>query len=269
MDTRGPARARESFTAGLARGYALLSQYENYVMEDAAAAARFADKAARTGKGQDVPPDAVDKSAPQAAELESARNRLMAVRKTLDTRTDNALKIAEAQINFDCWQERGRLGEDGAFYCQKRFEDSLAGLEQPETATTFTVHFDENKSTPQRTQFAVIRQAAHIYENNPGWVVHLTGYAEPSGKKELNAILAVRRTIAVRNFLIQNGVGTDKIVIGALWKGKSGRFRGEDANPEARRVDIHVLPADQDKPDDGPDAVRLAPHYFRENDINW
>lgn len=247
--------------AGLARGYRLLSEYELSVTRDLAAAARFGDKAARVQSGDLVGPDPL--TAADGDELAKARGRLLEIRQDDDLVGEHALQIAQAQINFDCWAYRVRRRYESAGGCHARFEEAMRAL--PAQGKIYAVYFDSGKEVPDQDAFAIIRKAAAAFEGREGWRIHLTGYADGKGKKNQNLMLSLRRTLAVRNALVQNGVDINHIVVDA----EGASPKGSVGSDISRRVDIALVPEDQDKPGSGPDIRKIAPQYFNADEVDF
>jgi|GEM_PF-2228738 len=267
LSTFIPAQLPPSFNKSLSRGYDLLAQYEAYNIGDEAAAARFREKSRLGNKSMPDNPANADVSGKEAKEITVAYGMLM---RTIDAynRSGNGLKLAEAQVNYDCWLERfaskQKSGDQHtAQWCRERFYAAIESLTRA-GPKHFAVYFDVNTAVPDAAAFSIIRQAAAAYaeREEDGWHVRLTGRSDPKGNPEQNMILSMRRALAVRNVLAQNGVDPGKVSIAAVGeKKKAGAvsFRAE----QARRVDIAVIPPSMDRPEKGdPDITKILPQYF-------
>ncbi len=255
-------RPQKGLSQELARGYTMLAEYESSLRGDEIMAGHFRQKASMAASGRPVDPDKVVAA---TKDLAQARDLLMAA-KLKDADQDSDLKIAEAQVNFDCWAERNARRDASSQYCRERFYAAMEGLIPPDIAfqpapqeMEFSVFFDSGVEVPDDQAFAVIKKAAASFVDEEPWRVHLTGYADDKGGKETNLMLSMRRALAVRNALAQNGVELDKIFIEA-----EGGQKKSSAGQQARRVDIHIVRADEDKRGDGPDITKIAPQYFGE-----
>ena len=71
-------------------------------------------------------------------------------------------------------------------------------------------------------------------------------------------MLSLRRTLAVRNALLQDGLLPGQIVMGAVGDQQTANdTRADDC------VDIAIIPVQDDRPDGGEGVVDMAPQYFR------
>lgn len=249
-------RAGVTLAEGLARGYRMLSEYEGYVRSDSATAAYYAQKADAAAGGDLIEPDKVTPAS--LTEVKEARDTLMDARDVLG-RGVNAARIAEAQVNFDCWVGRASRKDESAQACKERFFAALNGLDLK--GRRYTVYFASGQEVPDEVAFSVIRRAAAAFVDRDSWRIHLTGYSDSKGDKSSNLMLSMRRALAVRNALAQNGVDLGKIVIEAAGTDKAA----SEAN--ARRVEIAIVPAYLDhKGGKGPDIRAIAPQYFGEEE---
>lgn len=257
-----PAPPPPSFGESLERGYRLLAQYEGYVEGDVASAGRFEEKA-RLG-AQSAPDNPLVMADFPAEDFREASVAYEMLKEVLETQRGdgNGLKLAEAQVNFDCWLERQASREETggvrtAQWCRERFYAALEGL-QAAGPKRFSVYFGVNTAIPDAAAQAIIRQAAaaHAEHDADGWHIRVTGRADSQGDAEQNMVLSMRRALAVRNALAQNGVDPAVITIAAT--GASRREKNRD-----RRVDIAVVPAAMDRPEKGePDITKMLPQYF-------
>ena len=248
----GNAAAPMTLAEGLARGYRLLSEYEQYNTGDQIMAEHYRLKAEQAKGGQAVPPD---DPPVKSEDLAQARATLIDARDTLG-RGANAARVAEAQVNFDCWATRSARQDPAAQWCRERFHDAMNGIDV--AGRNFSVYFESGQEVPDEKAFAVIRRAAAAFVDRDQWRVHVTGHSDSKGNKNQNLLLSMRRALAVRNALAQNGVDLDKIVIEA--EGPEKNRGGDEA--AARRVDIAILPAYLDHMGNGPDITKIMPQYF-------
>lgn len=259
----------------LARGYGLLAQYEGYNAQNPFAAAKFDEKAKTAEKGILPIPDAASASRlPQKdyTEISGAHETLT---KALAARggSSSNLKLAEAQVNYDCWLARteGDSQTGGirtASWCRERYYAAIEGL-QGNGPKNFSIYFENASAVPDNGNMAIIRQAAASFAEHENWRIRLTGHTDPTGSKNENIMLSMRRALAVRNILAQNGVELDHITIAAAGDTKS-RKEDESATESYRRVDIAIIPAYMDKREKGePDITKILPNYFGSEAQGW
>lgn len=246
--------AERTIAAKLARGYSLLADYDDYVANDAAAGIHFRNKHEQAASGAVVDPDPAD-----GPETEQARELLVRARNAMKG-GDYATAYAEAQINYDCWVDRRIRQEASASFCKEKLYKAIARLDLAPVKSGpseqhFAVYFHKGSALPDSAAFTTIRQAAAAYVDSPDWHIHLTGHAYGEKSKKADVLLSMRRAIAVRNVLLQNGVDSTRIVLGAV--GDTGGKKSEGG-----RVDIAIIEASRDQPDEGPDIQKIVPQYF-------
>lgn len=264
------APPQPAFGESLTRGYELLAQYEEFNAGNTVSATRFRVKAQQGERAAPDDPALRALPAAEGKEIATARGMLLRTLNALGG-SRNGLKMAEAQVNFDCWLERLATAQEAgglrtAQWCRERFYGALEGLAKA-GPKYFAVYFGNSDATPDAAAFAVVRQAAAAWAEHEGddWHIRLTGRADPAGKADQNLMLSMRRAVAVRNALAQNGVDPGKVSIGATGPRKGG---GEH-NPE-RRVDIAVVPPSMDHPEEGePDIAKMLPQYFGPEGLNF
>lgn len=261
------APPQPTFSESLERGYGLLAQYEEFNVGNPASAARFREKAKAGARALPDNPAHAQLSADAAKEMNVAYNMLM---RTLGAqgKSGNGMRMAEAQLNFDCWLERQaseqKTGSFGtAQWCRERFYTAIESLAHA-GPKHFSIYFDNNTAVPDAAALAVIRQAAAAYAEHEGddWRIRLTGRSDQKGGREENMVLSMRRALAVRNVLAQNGVDPGKVSIAATGAEKKKKEDTAEKNQE-RRVDIAVVPPSMDRPEKGePDITKILPQYF-------
>ena len=99
----------------------------------------------------------------------------------------------------------------------------------------FVVYFQEWSAGFDDAALAVIGQAADNAKAHPGLVVHVTGFADPTGSRAANALLTQLRAQVVMDQLQTDGVPVARV---------HGRGRGSVqfalSSQESRRVEITV-----------------------------
>jgi outer membrane protein OmpA-like peptidoglycan-associated protein len=250
--------AERTIAAKLARGYSLLADYDDYIANDAAAGIHFRNKHEQAAAGTVVEPDPAD-----GPETEQARELLDRARGRMRG-GDYATAYAEAQINYDCWLDRRVRQDASASFCKEKLYKAIARLDLAPAShgpseQHYAVYFHKGSALPDSAAFTTIRQAAAAYVDSPDWHIHLTGHAYGEKNKKADVLLSMRRAIAVRNVLLQNGVDSTRIVLGAV--GDTGGKKTEGG-----RVDIAIIEASRDQPDEGPDIQKIVPQYFGKDD---
>ena len=197
--------------------------------------AHFQRRGAAAAAGQWVRPDPVPENTTDP-ELNEAHDMLV-MSLTSVMSAENALWLARAQVNYDCWAST--LDES----CKSDFDKALRSLAiPPEALQAKAVYFPADSSELSAETRMTLEAIARTMRMHKMVNIRLVGSTD---HKTQNKSLALRRAIAVRNVLAQMGVAPDRI-----------STEGEDhsdtilsqQNPEnggdplARRVDIIMEP---------------------------
>lgn len=151
---------------------------------------------------------------------------------------ENAKWLARAQVNYDCWAIGAKDSN-----CRKNFDKAMQNIGTPERMVRKeSIYFDDDSSVLSPASQKKLGDVAMTARMNKGLVLHLSGH---SGGGAQNQSLALRRAIAVRNFLAQAGVGPERIgvqdeslsdTVLAKQKTETG------TDPKTHRVDIFMEP---------------------------
>lgn len=250
----------------LAYGYRALADYAALVNVDSEQAARFAEKAAHAASRAKIEPDIPENlnyAGESADKVEEAYATLTDAIAMLDV-PKNAVSLAEAQVNFDCWLGLGRSAGDGisASYakgCADRFYMAINRL-QLEQQKPYSIYFGSNATTLDEQALATVKAVADAFYDRPLWNVHLVGHTDSKGSYQDNVLLSMRRAVAVKNSLAQHGISPGKIFIDAV--GEVGTPTDENDDSSLRRVDISIVPHYLHEDRKGPDIHKIVPHYF-------
>lgn len=74
------------------------------------------------------------------------------------------------------------------------------------------IFFETAKFTLQSKSKSELRSVAEFLKNNPGLKIEIAGHTDNTGSQDFNATLSVNRAKAVYDFLVQNGVDTNRMV---------------------------------------------------------
>ncbi|MGB1547039.1 MAG: OmpA family protein [Alphaproteobacteria bacterium] len=109
----------------------------------------------------------------------------------------------------------------------------------PREKQTFLIFFDWDQTVIRPDAAQILVEAAAAAKEGTLTVIQLTGHADRSGSRRYNQGLSERRAIAVKNFLMGQGVSADGIV--TLGKGEDDPLVATPDNvrePRNRRVEI-------------------------------
>lgn len=235
------------FTQRLTSEYRDFVNSEMDVMHDHADSLHFARKGLASARGDVVMPEPVTDWNVEAGpfeELSSARARLVNVF-DLGSRELQPDISAVAQARFDCWIEQQEEGfqTNDINTCRNEFIEALNQLEaaipaqaapiaepeqpfdvnasepmKPENAM-YLVFFDFDQSTLGAGAQTVLDSVAQEISGRSVNVLNIVGHADTSGSKAYNRKLAMKRSNAVRDALIQRGIDANMVQVDS---------RGED-----------------------------------------
>lgn len=150
---------------------------------------------------------------------------------------ENALWLARAQVNYDCWAMT--LDER----CKGDFDKALRSLTiPPEALQPRVVYFTADSSELSAETHATLEAVARTMRMHKMVNIRLTGSTDHATR---NKSLALRRAMAVRNVLAQMGVSPDRISVEGEEHSDtilSQQTRENGGDPLARRVDIVMEP---------------------------
>jgi len=251
------------FTQALTADYRTLALYE-WGEYDWFAQQVFAKKGLAAAAGNAVPPERLEDwsvSDPDAAaDLRVARGHLIALLSG-DAPRLYPQWTSTAQTRFDCWlheqyegweTERIRecrdgfraaisliAGKQGARTAPAEEATQAAARNQP---SSFIVFFDFDKSALMPDSRQVIAAAIRAFTANKGSKLKVVGYTDTSGTEAYNLALSLRRSKAVEQELVGNGVPIDAISIDG--KGESDLLLATSdgvREPQNRRATIQLI----------------------------
>jgi outer membrane protein, adhesin transport system len=105
------------------------------------------------------------------------------------------------------------------------------------------VHFDFNKANIRPGDAAVLDEAATTLKANPNITIDVNGYCDAIGGEEYNLRLSDRRSNAVVEYLVQQGVPASRLVPHGFGK---TNFVAPNDTPEGRAQNrrVELVPED-------------------------
>lgn len=233
------------FTQHLAAEYRDFANNELDNMFDYPDALHFARKGLAAANGNVVMPEPISdwNLLPEhMEELSTARGRLI-VAMDMGARDVAPQQTAVAQAAFDCWieQQEENWQNDDIVTCKTKYLDAIAALEgmiapppmaqpEPELVTPvvtdvpeaepmkpedamYLVFFDFDKSTVGAGGQNVLDAVAEEISTRNPEIVRIVGHTDSSGSQSYNEKLAMKRSNAVRDELINRGVDPSVIKV--------------------------------------------------------
>lgn len=97
------------------------------------------------------------------------------------------------------------------------------------------VFFQEWSAAIDPAASAAISAAAQWGKDHPGTILHVTGYADPTGSAQANVYLSLTRAQVVVDQLVIDGIARDRIAMAA-----QGATNFTLTSQESRRVEVAI-----------------------------
>jgi len=241
--TENMATTGSAFDNALHSEYGWVARTEHNSSEPASdvGALIFNKRAAAAGSGQQVEPFNPASVAIDDAELNDGYTRLNAALANGGAQS-NPAKMAEAQAAFDCWVYANCNRQRGIEEtCKARFLAAIAAFDGPPPAANYIVFFDWDSPAIRPDGAQVLNEVLNSANNMQGTKVYATGFTDSSGDATYNLGLSERRSVSVRDYLINGGLGASQVLID--WRGQADqRVPTPDGvrEQENRRVEINL-----------------------------
>ena len=102
------------------------------------------------------------------------------------------------------------------------------------------IYFGTNKANLNATDRVILTQCAKVIMDNPSFKLTILGYADNVGSDESNYILSKNRAEAVANYLENQGVSKDNVIIKAMGAQKMIGSDAKESNAYNRRVEFII-----------------------------
>ncbi len=106
----------------------------------------------------------------------------------------------------------------------------LAKVEEP-LMVRARIHFDFNKADIKKEYIPLLKEVAKVLKENPNINLRIEGYTDDIGTKAYNQRLALKRAMAVKNFLVKEGINPERIQVVGFGK---ERYIAENTTPIGR-----------------------------------
>jgi len=93
------------------------------------------------------------------------------------------------------------------------------------------IHFDFNKADIKKEYIPLLKEVARVLKENPNINLRIEGYTDDIGTKAYNQKLALKRAMAVKDFLVKEGIKPERIQIVGFGK---ERYIAENTTPIGR-----------------------------------
>ncbi|QMW03621.1 OmpA family protein [Spirosoma foliorum] len=154
------------------------------------------------------------------------------------------LLIIRLLLCFYAWQWIGgsySFGQDPKMRSAGRAIANANAAELP--LSIYILYFDQSSPKLRPGVKVTLDSIAQQLAGQPAWIATVTGYTDNVGKRELNLVLAERRSKTVADYLKQRGVHPDQIIV--KWEEpelKASAENQEDTKTISRRVAVQLSP---------------------------
>jgi outer membrane protein OmpA-like peptidoglycan-associated protein len=93
------------------------------------------------------------------------------------------------------------------------------------------MHFDFNKANIKKEYIPLLKEVAKVLKENPNINLRIEGYTDDIGTKAYNQKLALKRAMAVKDFLVKEGIQPERIQVVGFGKEK---YIAENTTPIGR-----------------------------------
>ncbi len=109
-------------------------------------------------------------------------------------------------------------------------------------AISRTILFEFDKSLVKKESYGELESIVNLLEMNPTYKLSLEGHTDAVGTESYNIGLSKNRVNAVRDFLVMNGIATERIIIQHHGEGKPVATNDNaDGRKSNRRVDVEII----------------------------
>ena len=140
---------------------------------------------------------------------------------------------AQAQGERDLGRRGARIGKSPV----AQPPPSTAQRSTGAVANTLQVEFGFNQSSLDDSAKSMLMVVVREVRDTPGLTLDLEGYADPKGSRQYNVRLSQRRVEAVRAYLIEQGVQSNRIKVSA----RGPTADGAASDRLKRRVDVKLV----------------------------
>lgn len=132
-------------------------------------------------------------------------------------------------------------GESSTRPATSEFPDRVSGYEPFDPRKVQYIDFNLNEVAVEKIYLALLDQIALYCFQNPKAKLKLDGYTDNLGAEATNMFLSKRRAVAVRGYLVSQGIDEDRITVD--FHGQRQMMENahtEEADRKNRRVEIHI-----------------------------
>ena len=150
------------------------------------------------------------------------------VKESTDAEARRVKELADAEAR--------RLAEQ-----KSRDNNTIIILEKGKTVVLKGVNFEFNKATLTNESERILTMAYNALVANPDVRVEISGHTDNVGSEQYNQVLSLKRAQAVKNWLVQKGIASNRMKTVGKGQNEPVASNGTDAGrAENRRIEFYV-----------------------------
>jgi outer membrane protein OmpA-like peptidoglycan-associated protein len=188
--------------------------------------------------------------AANVAEAQRVQDSTNAAAKAARLNAANVAETRRVQDSTNAASEAARLKAANAAEAQRvkdladaeaRRLNAIIVLEKGKKVILKGVNFEFNKATLTKNSETILTMAYNALVKNPDVQVEISGYTDNVGSEQSNQVLSLRRAQAVRNWLVDKGIASNRMK--AVGKGQDepvATNTTDSGRAENRRIEFYV-----------------------------
>jgi outer membrane protein OmpA-like peptidoglycan-associated protein len=204
----------------------------------------------RAQESSKVAADAARLKATNVAEAQRVQDSTNAAAKAAGLKAANVAETRRVQDSTNAASEAARLKAANIAEAQRtkdltdaeaRRLNTIIVLEKGKKVILKGVNFEFNKSTLTNNSETILTMAYNALIANPGVQVEISGHTDNVGSQKSNQVLSLERAQAVRNWLVQKGIASNRMK--AVGKGQNepvATNTTDAGRAENRRIEFYV-----------------------------
>jgi OOP family OmpA-OmpF porin len=119
--------------------------------------------------------------------------------------------------------------------------NTIITLEKGKKVVLKGVNFETNKATLRKESETILTMAYNALVANPNVQVEISGHTDNVGSQQSNQVLSLKRAQAVRNWLVQEGIASNRMK--TVGKGLNEPISSNETDAgraENRRIEFYV-----------------------------
>lgn len=192
------------------------------------------------GSGQD---EAAEMKKKELADAEAQRVKQQAdaeARRVKELADAEALRVKQ-QADAEARRVKELADAEARRLAEEKGRDTVFVLVKGKTVVLRGVNFEFNKATLTKDSERILWRAYNAMVANPDVQVVITGHTDSVGSQQFNQVLSLERAQAVRNWLVQKGIASNRMrTVGRGENEPVASNATDEGRAENRRIEFYV-----------------------------